>query len=204
MPNVLTTMHQSSSLVYKTSVNYQPILGSFFTDQNSAGCCSSNGEGYGNNKSHSTPWKLLNSVLKGSLVIEACRITTISMAKLMQQNTQFQQPKNMPGPGKEFVWTLTCESAQEGDYTGLIARHPSMFPWKIWCALFGDVCTIVYVWNIHRTFHECACISYIERLHWRHKITWLSTSTGQRTWSSVAGEQKLPSHLYSRSRSYSV
>jgi len=103
MPNVLTTMHQSSSLVHKTSVNYQPILGSFFTDQNSAGCCSSNGEGYGNNKSHSTPWKLLNSVLKGSLVIEACRITTISMAKLMQQNTQFQQPKNMPGPGKEFV-----------------------------------------------------------------------------------------------------
>jgi len=116
MPNVLTTMHQSSSLVHKTSVNYQPILGSFFTDQNSAGCCSSNGEGYGNHKSHSTPWKLLNSVLKGSLVIEACRITTISMAKLMQQNTQFQLSKIMPGPWKEFenfdlmgkfCWNLT-------------------------------------------------------------------------------------------------
>jgi len=41
--------------------------------------------------------------LKGALAIEACRITTISMAKLMQQNIQFQQPKNMPGPRKEFV-----------------------------------------------------------------------------------------------------
>ena len=73
-----------------------------FTDQNSADCCSSNGEGCGNHKSHSTPWKLLNSDLKGSLVIEACRITTISMAKLMQQNTQFQLPKIMPGPWEEF------------------------------------------------------------------------------------------------------
>jgi len=48
-------------------------------------------------QSHSTPWKLLNYVLKGSIVIEAC-----SMAKLMQQNTQFQLSKIMRGPWKEF------------------------------------------------------------------------------------------------------
>ena len=39
----------------------------------------------------------------------------------------------------------------------------------------------------------------IEWLHWCHKTTWLSTSQGKITQSSLAAEQKLPSHLYSRS-----